>query len=61
MPKRGGTRPGAGRPKIKPGERRVSLTIRLPAALLAQLPETHRGDFIEVAVRNYLRNLNGEA
>lgn len=57
---RGGTRPGAGRPKLKPGEYRVSLTIRLPAALLDQLPDEDRGQWIEVAIRDRLRALKGE-
>lgn len=52
---RGGARPGAGRPKLKPGEYRKSITIRLPVDLLAKLPETDRGQWIEIAIRDYLR------
>lgn len=51
---RGGTRPGAGRPKLKAGEYRQSLTIRLPVALLEQLPAADRGQWIEVAIRDRL-------
>lgn len=52
---RGGPRPGAGRPKLKAGEYRRSITIRLPAALLEQLPATERGQWIEIAIREKLR------
>lgn len=57
---RGGARPGAGRPKLKPGEYRESLTIRLPAALLDQLPAEDRGQWIEVAILDRLRSQRGD-
>lgn len=52
---RGGPRPGAGRPKLKPGEYRDSITIRLPRDLLDKLPDQERGQWIEIAIRDKLR------
>lgn len=46
--------------KQNPGESRVSITVKLPAALIDQLPDCDRGDWIEVAILDRLSAFNGE-
>ena len=52
---RGGSRPGTGggKPRLPEGERRVSLTVRLPSDMVERLRDTGRaGRIIEQALND---------
>jgi Ribbon-helix-helix protein, copG family len=55
------THPG-GRPRLPPGERRASLTVKLPPVLLAELRAiaAHRGESVSAVVERALHAAYGD-